>query len=282
MRREDAVIVTGATSGIGRAVALELHRRGQLVYATGRDTAALAELRGRGLRTQPLDVTDAAAVAGLVTRLAADGVRARVLVNNAGHGQMGPLAELDPDALRRQLEVNTVAPLALVQALLDDLVAHGDGRVVNVSSVSGDLATPFAGAYCASKAALTSLSDVLRLELAPLGVAVITLRPGHVTSRFGDRAAATVAAPSGESRYAAVAGAVARRAQASQHGATPVEDVARAAVDVVLAARPRRTVPLARGGRSLSAFGRLAPAALRDRVLARRYELAALRPAGGR
>jgi NAD(P)-dependent dehydrogenase (short-subunit alcohol dehydrogenase family) len=171
-----AVIVTGATSGIGRALALEFHHRGYVVYAAGRDRAALDGLAAEGLRTAALDVASADGIAAFADRLATDGTGVQILVNNAGYGLMGPLAELPLDDVRQQFEVNTFAPLALTQALLPLLISNGAARVVNISSVSGVLATPFAGAYCGSKFALRGLSDALRLELAPFGIRVITIQ----------------------------------------------------------------------------------------------------------
>jgi short-subunit dehydrogenase len=271
--KKDVIVVTGATSGIGRAIALEFHCHGHAVYATGRNGAALDALAAEGLRTTVLDVTNPNDIAGFAARLAADRAGVRVLVNNAGYGQMGPLAELPLDDVRRQFEVNTFAPLALVQALLPMLIDNGDGRVVNVSSVSGVLATPFAGAYCGSKFALNELSDALRMELAPFGIRVITVRPGHVSSSFGATATAEAGRDCTGSRYAAISDAIAERAGASQQHATPATEFARRVADHVLAPRPRSVVTLGRGGHGLVALQRLVPVRHRDRLLSRKFRL---------
>jgi short-subunit dehydrogenase len=177
------------------------------------------------------------------------------------------------DDVRRQFEVNTFSPLALVQALLSMLTSAGDGRVVNITSVSGVLATPFAGAYCASKFGLTALSDALRMELAPLGVTVVRIQPGHIQSRFGETAATGLDRTDTGSRYAAISDAIAARAAASQHGATSAEDFAKAAVDVILARTPRPVVTLGSGGRYIAAVARFLPVRLRDRGISRRFRL---------
>jgi NAD(P)-dependent dehydrogenase (short-subunit alcohol dehydrogenase family) len=270
------VVVTGATSGIGRALALEFHRRGHRVYATGRNADALAVLEARGLRVCALEVTRADDIARLVERLVADGLGVDILINNAGYGQMGPLVELPLEQLRQQFEVNTFAPLATAQALLPLLLTSGQPKIVNVSSVSGVLTTPFAGAYCASKAAVTALSDALRMELAPFGIQVVTIQPGHIASSFGDTASAGITNAVG-SRYAQIAAAVHSRATASQHRATTAEQFAADVADQILRPRSRPVLTLGRGARKLVLLGRFAPARLRDRILSHRFRLDELR-----
>ncbi|MFP5305268.1 MAG: SDR family NAD(P)-dependent oxidoreductase [Gammaproteobacteria bacterium] len=116
MTYRPVVVITGASSGIGRALALAFHARGGVVYATARRAETLAELAQQGLRTAALDVCDAASIAAFADRLRADGGRVDVLVNNAGYGQMGPLLDIDSAALRAQLETNVVGLMAVTRA----------------------------------------------------------------------------------------------------------------------------------------------------------------------
>ena len=163
--------------------------------------------------------------------------------------------------------------VALVQALLPDMVRQRSGRIVNISSVSGVLPTPFAGAYCATKAAVNALSDSLRMELQPFGIEVITVQPGGVTSQFS----ATAAKRSNlkeASLYAAVTDAIAARVGASQARATPAEVFARKMADAVLAPNP----PAVRAGIGhhsllLPFLKRWLPTRALDRVLSRRFRL---------
>jgi NAD(P)-dependent dehydrogenase (short-subunit alcohol dehydrogenase family) len=176
-----AVLVTGASRGIGRACALDLARRGFQVFAGVRDEAdgrALAAA-SPAITPLPLDVTKPNDIAAAADAVGAGTVDRGLwgLVNNAGMVVGGPLEYLPLPALREQFEVNVIGQLALTQALLPDL-RRARGRIVNMSSVSGRVSSAFSGAYSASKFALEALSDALRRELRPSGVDVVVIQPG--------------------------------------------------------------------------------------------------------
>ena len=183
-----AVLVSGASKGIGRACALELDRRGFRVFAGTRnpdDGTTLSAASGGRIVPVPLDVTresDVAAAGRLVTE-ATGGAGLWGLVNNAGAVYAGPLEHLPVDALRAQFEVNVFGAVALTQACLPALRA-ARGRIVNVSSVNGRIVSPFSGAYAASKFALEAVSDALRRELARVraGIKVVVIQPGAVAT----------------------------------------------------------------------------------------------------
>lgn len=268
------ILITGAASGIGRALALNAHARGHTVYATDRDTDALAGLAALGLRTQRLDVTSAADIAALVARLDADGVGPDMLINNAGFGAIAPVLEISPDRLRAQFEVNVFAIVSLCQALAPRMMARQQGRIVNIGSISGLVTTPFAGAYCASKAAVHAFSDALRMELKPFGIRVMTVQPGGIRSDFG--AAAAQAASAGlraDSRYAAVADGILARAEASQEGAMSAEDFAEHMLTEVLAAQPRAVIRIGRHSTLLPLARQLVPTHWLDARLSREFGL---------
>jgi len=179
-----AVLVTGASRGIGLAITRHLSDRGWDVHATARSDADLREL-GRLANVHPvqLDVTDRAAVAGLHQHLPP---RLDGLVNNAGIIVQGPVESLPLDDLSRQLEVNVTAQVAVVQAVLPQL-REARGRIVFMSSVSGLITLPGTGAYSASKYALESLADALRMELRPWRIPVSLIEPGPTrTDMWGD------------------------------------------------------------------------------------------------
>jgi NAD(P)-dependent dehydrogenase (short-subunit alcohol dehydrogenase family) len=191
MSQVKSVLVTGTSTGIGRATALRLQRDGWRVFAAVRREADADSLRreaGDGLVPVQLEVTDEASVARAAKEIEAAVAPAGLggLVNNAGISVGGPLEHLATDELRRQFEVNVFGPMTLVRALVP-LLRVAKGRIVNVSSGAGKASTPLLGAYCASKFALEALSDALRLELRGQGIRVVVVEPGFVETPFVEK-----------------------------------------------------------------------------------------------
>jgi NAD(P)-dependent dehydrogenase (short-subunit alcohol dehydrogenase family) len=186
------VLVTGASSGIGEATALRLDRAGFRVFAGVRGAAAGEALRGQASErltvVQPLDVTDPAQIdaARAEVEAALGATPLRGIVNNAGVALGGPLEAIDLDILRRQLELNAIAPVAVAQAFLP-LLRRSRGRIVNISSIGGLVAQPFIGPYAASKFAVEALSASLRLELVEWGIDVIAIAPGTIATPIWDK-----------------------------------------------------------------------------------------------
>jgi NAD(P)-dependent dehydrogenase (short-subunit alcohol dehydrogenase family) len=186
------VLITGATSGIGRHAALHLAARGHHVIATGRRTDALEALKREAgsarLDVLRLDVTDAASIAHARQRVdeLTGGHGLDVLVNNAGYGQAGAVLDVPDERVRAQFETNVFGLLAVTRAFVGPMIARGRGRVVNVSSIGGRIAMPLGGVYTATKFAVESLSDAMRVELGPLGVHVALIEPGAINTRFND------------------------------------------------------------------------------------------------
>ncbi|MFP4632874.1 MAG: SDR family oxidoreductase [Halobacteriales archaeon] len=187
--RQGTVIVTGASSGIGRATAGRFHDEGWRVYATARDTDDIEDLADRGMETIRLDVTDDEQVEEAVSAVEDDGDGVDCLVNNAGVGVLAAVEDLSADELHRQMDVNLYGPQRLMRRVLPGMRERGEGTVVNVSSVSGRVSTPGMGAYCASKHALEALSDAARAEVDGFGVDVVLVEPGPVETPFGDKSA---------------------------------------------------------------------------------------------
>ncbi|OGO42593.1 MAG: hypothetical protein A2Z04_03290, partial [Chloroflexi bacterium RBG_16_57_9] len=183
------VMITGCSSGIGRATALILAEKGWRVFASARCLETVGDLASDHLAPLCLDVTDEASMAAAVKHTLAQAGRIDALVNNAGYAQAGPLEEVDTDEVRRQFETNTFGPLRLAQLVLPTMRAQGSGRIVNVSTMGGRVVIPFLGLYNASKFALEAMSDALRIETRPFGVQVIVIEPGGTRTNFN--AAAT-------------------------------------------------------------------------------------------
>jgi NAD(P)-dependent dehydrogenase (short-subunit alcohol dehydrogenase family) len=235
------VLVTGATSGIGRATALRLARAGHRVFATGRRVAALEELaREARLEVLPLDVTDPASISSVQAEIdrRTDGYGVDVLVNNAGYGAVSPLEEMSDAALRAQFETNVFGLMAVTRAFLPAMRRRGRGRVVNVSSVGGRVTFPLLGAYNATKYAVESLSDALRMELAPFGVQVVLIEPGSIATEFGQVAVGTVSVSEGSPYARALAAAQETNERFARRAAGP-DTVAQAIELAITARRPR-------------------------------------------
>ena len=271
-RPDEVVLITGCGSGIGKALALAFHQQGHRVYATARRLQTMQDLASQGIQTLALDVTQSADIQRVLDELSANGRVVGMLVNNAGYGAMGPLLDLPASEWQKQFDVNLFAPMALTRAVLPEMIRRRSGVIVNISSVSGVMPTPFAGAYCASKAALNAACDALRMELSPLGIAVVTVQPGGIQSAFGDRAAEDVNLTS-DSPYQAIREGVLSRANESQAGATPA---ARFALDLVEALdRPKLPAVIRLGQKStlLPLMKWLLPTAWLDRILMKRFQL---------
>ena len=249
--KQQAILVTGCSSGIGRATAVEAAARGHRVFASARRPSDLTDLAARGIDTLLLDVTDEASVTAAVAEVLGKAGRIDALVNNAGYGQYGAVEDVSPSEWRRQFEVNLFGSLAVLRAVLPSMREARRGTIVNVSSVAGKVTIPFAGPYCASKHALEAVSDALRVEVAPWKIRVVVVEPGPIATRFGDRtreATARILQTPGpySSFYANAERASEREFQRGKRGP---EVVARVIVRAIESRHPRtryRVAPLAR------------------------------------
>lgn len=265
-------LITGCSSGIGQALAQVCLDEGYSVYATARDPASLAPLTDRGAIAITLDVNNAEQIAACSDRLRSEAGPLDLLINNAGYGAMGPVLDADRDTLLNQFNTNVFAPLEMVRAHAD-LLREARGLIVNMGSVSGVTTTPFSGVYCASKAALHSLSDALRLELAPFGIQVLTVQPGAIASEFGNNASAAITL-SETSWFKPWEKAVRARARASQNaGSTSARDFADELM--VYIKRPLRpeTALIGSGARNMVRLKRWLPTSILDARLRKRFRL---------
>ena len=187
-----AVLITGCSSGIGRASALRLARSGWTVYATARRPESIAELADAGCRTLALDVTDEDSMRTAVASVEQAEGAVGVLINNAGYSQSGAIETVPMEAVRRQFETNVFGVVRLTQLVLGKMRAQRWGKIVNVGSMGGLLSFPGAGHYHATKHALEAISDALRFELRGFGIDVILLEPGLITTEFGETASASM------------------------------------------------------------------------------------------
>jgi short-subunit dehydrogenase len=267
------VLITGCSSGIGHAMAHAFKNAGYDVWATARKVEDVASLQAEGFTALELDVTDSAALQALAERLALDGGGIDVLINNAGYGAIGALLDGGAETMRRQFETNVFAVVAVTRALLPALRIR-QGLVVNIGSVSGVLVTPFAGVYCASKAAVHALNEAMRMELKPLGVRVMEVQPGAIDTRFAANAGtqAELSIAPGSPWWPWREG-IRSRSQASQTNPTPAAEFARKVLEAVQAAKTKPLVRIGNGSRALPLLVALLPTALLDRILMKKFGL---------
>ena len=188
-----AVLITGCSSGIGRATALRLAGPGWKVYASARRPETISELGEAGCQTLALDVTDEQSMRAAVASIEQAEGAVGVLINNAGYSQSGAIETVPMDAVRRQFETNVFGLVRLTQLVLPKMRAQRWGKIVNVGSMGGRLSFPGGGHYHATKHALEAISDALRFELRGFGIDVILLEPGLITTEFGEAATASMA-----------------------------------------------------------------------------------------
>lgn len=271
---QPSVLITGCSSGIGRALADTFKAGGYAVWATARKASDLAELQQAGFHAVALDVNDGQALQQLAERLGEEIGGLDVLINNAGYGAMGPLLDGGVDAMRQQFETNVFAIVGVTRAFFP-LLRRSRGLVVNIGSVSAILVTPFAGAYCASKAAVRALSDALRMELAPFAIEVMEVQPGAIASSFGASASQQAEALIREdSPWWPLREGIRARARASQDNPTPASDFAAHLFAAVQRDKRPRLLRLGNGSRALPLLAALLPRALLQRVLSKRFGLA--------
>lgn len=261
----DAVLITGCSTGIGRATAERLGATGRPVYATARDPEAIRDLESRGCRVLPLDVTDEASMAAAVAAVESMHGAVGALVNNAGYAADGPFEEIPMDDVRRQFETNVFGLIRLTQLVLPGMREQRAGRIVNVGSMGGRLTFPGAAYYHATKHAVEALTDALRYEVKPFGVLVSLIQPGVIRTNFGQTALRDM--PVADGPYAAFRQGLfdrvygAYEGKASRMAAGP-ESVARVIHRAIDARRPRTRYRVTLMARALLVTRTLVP----DRV----------------
>lgn len=194
-------LVTGTSSGIGNAIAKALKAEGFLTYATARDVNDLGDLKSIGCETLALDVTDAEQAREAIRTAEQHNGAVQVLVNNAGYGQYGPIEEIPIDAVKEDFEVNVFGLLRLCQLVLPGMRNYGAGRIINISSVAGEMSQPGSGIYHATKHAVEAINEAMRMEVASFNIQVIGVLPGPVNTNFDEVAVAAIPDTGEDSPY---------------------------------------------------------------------------------
>lgn len=265
---QKVVLVTGASSGIGRATAGHLAQEGYRVFAAARSRSRLEEMRSALIEPVVLDVASEASVDAAVGEVMKRAGRIDALVNNAGYGQYGPVEDVPDEVARRQFEVNVFGLARMTRKVLPIMRAQGSGRIVNVSSVAGKLSTPFAGWYAASKHAVEALSDALRLEAKPFGVGVVLIEPGAIKTGFDGVALDELREATKTDVYRGPAESFGKTVVNSYSSAPGPEAVAKAIQKAIAARNPRARYPVGTDSRMFLLMRWLLGDGLLDRLLA--------------
>jgi short-subunit dehydrogenase len=269
MTTNRTALVTGASSGIGRATAQMLLDRGYRVVGTSRDPQSIpADSRLEGVAYRALDLTDLHAVEGFVTALGAEGFEVDVVVNNAGESQSGPLEELPVGALERLFRLNVLGPVHLTQLLLPGMRRRGHGRVVMVGSMLASFPLAYRSSYVASKAALKGFATAARFELAPYGVWLTTVEPGSVNTGISARRTKYIADDSPHQQAFRTMLRVLDRDE--REGIAPAR-VARTIVRAIEAERPEPLYAVGNNASTIFALRRALPQSVVETVVARKF-----------
>lgn len=212
-RRKKTALVTGASSGMGKEIAVQLIRDGYQVYVAARRVEKMSDLAQLGAKPLRMDISSEPEIMAAVDTILAEVDGVDVLVNNAGFGLYGPVEDIGVDEARYQFEVNVFGTARLTQLLLPAMRRKGAGTIVNITSMGGKIYTLLGAWYHATKHALEGWSDCLRLELAPFGIRVVIVEPGLIETGFGDVVARGLLARSGSGAYVQLTQAVAKSTQ---------------------------------------------------------------------
>jgi len=260
-----AVLITGCSTGIGRATAEHLAAKGWTVYATARKPDAIRDLAQKGCKTLALDFCSEGSMRAAVDTVERAEGAVGALVNNAGYGQEGVFEEVPMAEVRRQFETNVFGLIRLTQLCLPGMRRQGWGRIVNISSMGGKLTLPGGAFYHATKHAVEAMSDALRFEVRPFGIDVVVVEPGPIKTRFGDTAISSLGArPDAASPYASFNKVLAAQIRNAYEGpmaafAAPPESVARVIERALASARPKTRYKVTLAARALMATRRWLP-----------------------
>jgi NAD(P)-dependent dehydrogenase (short-subunit alcohol dehydrogenase family) len=269
------VLITGCSTGIGRATAERLAADGWNVHATARRLESIEDLAQRGCKIHALDVTDESSMTTAVETVEADGPIG-ALVNNAGYSQSGAIETIPMESVRRQFETNVFGLMRMCQLVLPGMRRAGSGRIVNLSSMGGKLTFPGGGVYHATKHAVEALSDALRFEVREFGVDVVVIEPGLIITEFGETANASIGAVEDHGPYAkfnrnvGTVTANAYKGPMARFGAGP-EAVAAKIAKALTARRPSTRYKVTTSARAMIGMRRLMTDRMWDRMVRSQY-----------
>src|SRR5215469_2079395 len=269
------VLITGCSSGIGRATAQSLVQGGYQVYATARRPETLKDLHEAGAKTLALDVTDEDSMTAAVKSVEQEHGQVGTLINNAGYGAYGPVEEVSIADARREFETNVFGLGRMCQLVLPGMRQAGRGRIVNIGSMGGRITFPAGGWYHASKYAVEALSDALRVEVASFGIRIVLVEPGLIRTEFGSVASSGLTGAGSDGPYAAIraaADSVTEQTYRSRAAVGP-DAVARTVKRAMESAHPHARYLITPGARVLVQTKRFGGDRVWDAVVRRSFHL---------
>ncbi len=243
MNNKKVILITGASSGIGKETALKLIAEGHLVYGAARRVEEMQDLVKAGGHALKLDVTSDEQNAAAVDQILKEQGRIDVLINNAGYGLYGAVEDISLEAARRQFDVNIFGLASITKTVIPHLRNQKSGKIINISSMGGKIYTPLGAWYHATKHALEGWSDCLRLELKQFNIDVIIMEPGVIATEFGEVMYEPMLKVSGNGPYSHIAQAMAKATKESyeKKGATSPASVVANAISKAIASRRPKT-----------------------------------------
>jgi NAD(P)-dependent dehydrogenase (short-subunit alcohol dehydrogenase family) len=264
-------LITGASSGIGHATALELKDAGYTVYGAARRVDRMASLTEAGIHVLALDVTDEESVKRAIATIEKDQGRIDLLVNNAGYGSYGALEDVPLSEGRAQFDVNIFGVMLLCQLVIPIMRAQGSGRIVNVSSIGGKIYTPFGAWYHGTKFALEGMSDAMRTELKQFGIDVVVIEPGAIKTEWAGIAMDKLKETSGKGAYAATVDRVTKTmgGEGMERRASDPSVVAKTIARAATVRRPKTRYAVGSGAKPILMARRLVSDRVFDSLIAR-------------
>ncbi len=242
MKNQKVILITGASSGIGKDAALRLLKEGHMVYGAARRVEQMEELVQAGGKAIKMDITEETDILACVEQIINEQGSIDVLINNAGYGLYGAVEDISIDEARRQFEVNLFGLARITQAVLPHMRKQKSGKIINMSSIGGKIYTPLGSWYHATKHALEGWSDCLRIELKQFNIDVVIVEPGLIATEFGDVVHGPMLKHSGEGVYAEMAQTMAKATKNSYEkkgASSPPSVISDVIVKAIYAKKPK-------------------------------------------
>ncbi len=238
---KEVILITGASSGMGKSAARILKSQGYQVYGAARRTTEMKDLEAQGIGIVPLDLTQEESIVNCVNTILSKEGRIDVLINNAGYGSYGAIEDVSMEEAKRQFEVNIFGLARITQLVLPGMRTNKEGRIINISSMGGKIYTPMGAWYHATKHALEGWSDSLLLELKNFGIDVVVIEPGGIKTPWGHIAAENLRKTSGTGAYSTMANEVAESMEKNYSGnsLTDVEVLGKVIAEAATVNKPR-------------------------------------------